>query len=983
MPKIRSLYSAATLRTLMHAFGMRAMPFFEFYDSLKEGSLGGEPPPEGYVDTFRDLSRLIVRTLTTEVSKAKLLEVTQQIRPLLHQLDLDQGSKHLYVRIAGLYASLIMDVAADQEVFLTTIPSGSVGWVMLRMMSDKEQKVERLRRSDPAHFDAIQQTRTLRKEIDRRVEQAVVDLGMTPSKKMVMGRPVITGIDPISQDELVFTDDGEYATVPEFITKRRQEAQARKETTRVFPNIEDLRKFGDEEIDALTVGDIEYVAMTDDKAKSHNLTRIYPTKRMIDGTVVVVSGRYKGFLIDDLVNRAGRMIEGVAYDMDPKSGLPVVMETKDPNTGNPVVRANREPYVTVGSKGDLYLRIPATKQYTAVRNAVAELSKIVPSLQYEAGSRKAVFTFTPAEFAAVREALGGVALSKSAAKALQEHFAGMAKHELALSASNLQHFDTDRIGGFKPGKRLFHKQKEAMAWLESNGHSGVMALGTGVGKTSLALASMQKMVRDGLLGEDQQFLYVCPPALRGNLPKEMEAFLEDPKALRSRVRIMTYPEFAKATKADPDFALHYAAVMFDEAQALKNPTSGTAAAAMALRHPKKILFTASPMEKSPMEVFSLVAVTNNLNLNTREGRAQIKAFRKRFCEEVGGKIIGIKNDPVTARDFRIWVKQNLYFADKRDVEEIALPELHATSVAVTMHPEIEARYRQVSSGIANVIKGMVAKYRDRSISATDPAIESARIKLAKQFRALFNLINFPESIVPGASNPKVEHVVSILDERVGSGRRTLLFTDSPDLAKNTAKSLSERFPVHYHAECAADTIRIWRTGSVVKTYPAQEYTEGDRTWPKTEWKGYVLDRVISPRPDIMSCVLTSTYSTGQNLQSFDTVVHLDRDAWNNETMKQRTARAWRTGQNHSVDEYTLDAVYANPDGDADTTIDQIAGYLQGLEADLFDRVIVESQTEALGKEWFGMKQVHSSFLEINRRLLELQMSPYATRLGRQ
>ena len=52
-----------------------------------------------------------------------------------------------------------------------------------------------------------------------------------------------------------------------------------------------------------------------------------------------------------------------------------------------------------------------------------------------------------------------------------------------------------------------------------------------------------------------------------------------------------------------------------------------------------------------------------------------------------------------------------------------------------------------------------------------------------------------------------------------------------------------------------------------------------------------------------------------------------------------------------------------------------------LEAELFDRVIVESQSEALGKEWFGMKRLHSSFVALNRRVLELAMSPYATRLG--
>lgn len=976
----RTLFSSAARRALLQAFGVRAMPFFDLYDLLRGGSLGDPPPAEGYVDAFRASSRMAFRLLTSEATRAKFHDSTTLMRPLLAQLDAGQDAHHTYIRLAGLLGSLIVDVATDRGVYLTTMSAGSVGWVVFRVMSAREQKLEELRRNDPATFETVQKSRSFMRELDRRVEKEILAQGWVPARKEIFGRPVLTGTDPISQDELVFDLDGDLLTIPEYISKRKRDSAARKKLTKVFPDIGELRKFGDDEIATFTVGDVEYLALTDDKVKSSALTRIYPTKKTIDGDVIVVEGRYKGLFFDDLVNRAGRMIEGVAYDVDPKSGVPVSMEATDA-AGNLTVRASREPYVTVGSTGQLFLRIPSNRQHTATRNAIAELAKLVPTIQYEEGSRKSAFTFRPEDFAAVREALGGMALSQAAAQLCQKFFAEQAKHELALSEDNLRHFSADKIGGFKPGVKLFHKQKQAMAWLESRKHSGVVALDTGVGKTILAVASMQKMVRDGLLEEGQQFLYVCPAALRGNLPKTIEEVVDNPASLGGRVRVMSYAEFTKAAKSDPTFATRYAAVLFDEAQALKNPSSGAASAAMKLQHPRKILLTASPMEKSPMEVLSLVAVTTGQDLNTTEGRALVRAFRKRFCEEVGGKVIGIKNDPTTARDFRVWVKQNLYFADKRDVEEIALPQLRATTTTVQMDAAIEPMYREASREIATTIKGMVSKYRDRNPAATDPAIESARIKLAKQFRVLFNLINFPEKFVPGARNPKLDEATRIIDERVGAGRRTLLFTDSPELANTTARSLSQRFPVHLHAECASDAIRVWQSGQVVKTYKPEEYRDEDRVWAKGEWKGFVLDRVVTPNASFLTCLLTSTYAVGQNLQAFDTVVHLDRDGWNNETMKQRTARAWRTGQTRSVDEYVLDAVYAEPAGDEDTTLDQIAGYLQGVEADLFDRVILESQSEALGKEWFSMRRLHSSFVELNRRVLELSLSPYATKIG--
>lgn len=979
-PPARSLFSMAARQKLVRAFGIRAMPFFDFYDAVR-ATAGGAPVPEGgFVSEFRLASRLIARLLTREPTRSLLADVVSRIRPPLARIDAGRGTRLAFLQVAEMLSALLPTVAADREVHLAMMSSGAPGWVAFRQMNPREEKLDDLQRHDPAMFETVQKSRDVVRQLDRKIEEEVTGGGMVHSRKEILGRPVSVGTDPVSGDEYVFDVDGEMLTVPAYIQKRRKELDARKGQQRVFPDLDELRTLTEEEIAAFTTGEVEYVALTDDKAKAHALTRIYPTKTTVDGDQVVVSGRYKGFLLDDLVNRSGRMVEGVAYDLDPKSGLPVPMETKNPD-GTLNVRSNREPYVTTTAKGLLYIRIPGSRPYTAVRNAVADLAKLIPSLRYEEGSRKSAFTFEPKDFSAVREALGGLALSTAAMRLLRDFFAQLAKHELATAAENLKFFGTEQIGGFKPGRQLYVKQKEGMAWLESRGHSGVVALDTGVGKTSLAIASMQKVLRDGLLEEGQKFLYVCTTSLRGNLPKEIQGFIEDPKALLDRVDILTYAEFTKRVAADPDFAARYAAVFFDEAQALKNPTSGPAAAAMRLNHKKKILLTASPMEKSPMEAFVLVSISDNKDLNTQEGRAESRAFRKRFCEEVGGKIVGIKNDPLTQRDFRVWLKQHLYFADKRDVEEVALPQLRVSTVTVEMQPEVEALYRDAAKGIERVLHGMVAKYRDRDPDADDPAIEAARVKLAKEFKALFDLVQFPERVVPGAKNPKVEQAVAIIDERVSAGRRTLVFTDSPDLARVSAGELSVRFPAHLHAECLAGTIRVWQSGEVVQTYGPRAYVDGDRTWAKRDWKTFVLDRVISPRPDFLTCTLTSTYAVGQNLQAFDTVIHLDRDAWNNETMKQRTARAWRNGQTHSVDEVILDAVYADPKGDKDETLDQIVGHLQQLESDLFDQVIIASQTEALGKEWFDMKRLHSSFVELNRRVLELMASPYARRVG--
>jgi hypothetical protein len=153
---------------------------------------------------------------------------------------------------------------------------------------------------------------------------------------------------------------------------------------------------------------------------------------------------------------------------------------------------------------------------------------------------------------------------------------------------------------------------------------------------------------------------------------------------------------------------------------------------------------------------------------------------------------------------------------------------------------------------------------------------------------------------------------------------------------------------------------------------------------KSDWKVIVL-RLVQNDPTIDSLVLTSTYATGQNLQSFSNVIHLDRDTWSNETMKQRSARAWRAGQNESVNEFTLDTVYTTPtaDVDADLTLDKIRGIMQKMDDTLFNEVVIQAQGERLGEAWEGTKRERSLLHDVSRKMLERSLSPYASHLGDQ
>jgi hypothetical protein len=973
------LISGRAYRVLFKEFKSRLMPFFDLYGLLHAHSLEEAPaPPEGFSEAFRGYSRLVFTSLRSPEAENEFSALASKLRPMLNRIDSGASDHALAVRVGQVYAQLIQTVTQDREIYLTLKPSGR--WFFLRMMGDKEQQIERLKKEDPELYDTLQKSKEVSKTLDLEVEKAIAGAGMIPSRKWIMGRPAHIGADPVTKEEVVFTEDGAVTPVDDYVAKRKQNLRAQREQERVFPeDLDQLRKVSATEIEQVASQPVSYVALTDDVAKSSAVTRIYPVKK-INGNDVVVDGRFKGFLVPDLVNAAGRLIEGVAYDFDPKLGRPIPIETKNRDGSINIRSLQREPYVTV-SQGKLLLRIPSVGEYTTHRNRVAELQKLIPSMKYIEHSRKSLYTFEPKDFSAVRNALGGLSFSTAAMKLIRAYFVELAKHELATSNENLKNYEAEAIGGFRQDTKLLTKQKESLAWMESRGNSGVIALDTGVGKTLTALAAIQKMRRDG--SAEARFLYVCPPTLRGNLIKEAYQFMEDPKTFLKQVDIMSYRQFTMEMQKNPELGKQYEAIFFDEAHELKNPTSDQTKAAMSMKHPRKVLMTASPMERSPMEVFTLAAIADNIDLNTPEGRVAIRAFRKRFAEEVGGRIVGIKDDPTTLRDMRVWVRKSLFFADKRTVEEFVLPKLTKTTDTVTMDAEVEAKYRETASGISDVLRGLTLKYRDREISpeTQNKALETARIKLADLFSKLTKLSNLPEKVVPGARNHKLDRLVQIMDQKAGSMSRVVVFTDSPELAQAATEKLVERCPWTSHALALAGKIEIFKAGGSHDTYTKREYkdAEGNKI-PAKDWQLYIMKTLVAGDHSVGSVTLTSAYSVGQNLQEFDTVIHLDRDTWNSETIKQRTARLWRQGQDKPVDEYTLDTVYQSPQSEVDSTLDQIRKYVQELESDLFDSVVIESQTEALGAEFFKMKRMHSSFFKLNRRMMEMALSPYIANL---
>lgn len=359
-------------------------------------------------------------------------------------------------------------------------------------------------------------------------------------------------------------------------------------------------------------------------------------------------------------------------------------------------------------------------------------------------------------------------------------------------------FRTEELGGFK--FELLELQKKSLAWMDARGDSGVCALDTGLGKTIIALSMVQKLTRDGTEedilevlnstgtseeevaareemqkkypnGTNGRFLYVAPSKnLLGNLDKEAKSFLTEkgykisgpkidsimatgPGSFQSGLNRKKDAELSLAVQRGgasgkvkienwPLEVTRYVAIIFDEAHEYMTKTKGASGKAfLGLRHPRKIVLTASPMAKEPMDAYLLASVVNNNDLSDtkspegRKRRRDMTAWKDRYCEVIGGRVVGAKRgEPSIERDLKAWSRQNLFFADKQSVvEKRARPPKLVSDrnnpgggTKVVMRPEVENAAREISKGVKTELEALYTTFQNRGYlpetqTVTDPA----------------------------------------------------------------------------------------------------------------------------------------------------------------------------------------------------------------------------------------------------------------------
>ncbi|MBL8684727.1 MAG: DEAD/DEAH box helicase [Myxococcales bacterium] len=418
-----------------------------------------------------------------------------------------------------------------------------------------------------------------------------------------------------------------------------------------------------------------------------------------------------------------------------------------------------------------------------------------------------------------------------------------------------------------PGLRctLRPYQEAGLAWLQfldELGVGGVLADDMGLGKTVTTLAYLsERKAREGA----KPTLVVAPSSVLGNWVRECERFAPDLRAAvmhgaqrgeilarASEWDVLVTSYALLRSDASALGSVDFRAVIFDEAQFLKNAASVTAESARALRAGTRLALTGTPVENHLGELWAILDLVNPSMLGTA------RDFEQRYAKPIASR------DEVSTARLRTITRPFVLRRTKREVLR-ELPEKEEITRVVPM----TAKQRALYDGMAALLREDIERdVRAKGVGASALNVLTALLRL-RQVACDPMLVDTAHENASG----KREAFMELARDLAREGRRALVFSQFVSLLSLWRESL-DREGIRYVYLDGATTDRDRRV---------RDFQEGDAP---------------------LFLISLKAGGTGLNLTAADTVIHLD-PWWNPAVEEQATDRAHRMGQTRKVTVYRL------------------------------------------------------------------------------
>ncbi len=402
-------------------------------------------------------------------------------------------------------------------------------------------------------------------------------------------------------------------------------------------------------------------------------------------------------------------------------------------------------------------------------------------------------------------------------------------------------------------------------FLRSNKFGGVLADDMGLGKTLQTLMLLLKDLQENKVRKTS--LLVVPASLLHNWLAEAKKFTPDLRVViyagkdraivRSAFKIYDLVVTSYAT-ARIDCALlqkiDFNYLIFDEAQALKNPNSATTKALANLHSRHRLALTGTPVENSLQDLWSIFNVVMPGFLGSQ------KYFSEKFVSEIERK----------GNEQQVIKLKGLInpFMLRRKKEQVAkdLPEKVEQIISCTMTEEQESLYESVKSSFRNEILQTIEEH----------GMAKSSMVLLRGLTKLRQIANHPKMIDPtyAFSSGKFEQLIDMIDTSLAEGHKILVFS---------------QFVKHL---------------AIVQDYLIEqkiEYHYLDGSTPAEERQRRVTQFNTEDKKQIFLISLKAG-GVGLNLTSADYVILLD-PWWNPAVEQQAIDRSHRIGQLRTVFAY--------------------------------------------------------------------------------
>ena len=414
-------------------------------------------------------------------------------------------------------------------------------------------------------------------------------------------------------------------------------------------------------------------------------------------------------------------------------------------------------------------------------------------------------------------------------------------------------------------------QEQGLSWLRfihDIGSGGVLADDMGLGKTVQTIAlllSLKQEKKDHSL----KSLIVAPTSVVTNWVREIERFgpslttalwhgagrKEQKDELESaNVIITSYALLRRDIDLLKKLKLDYA--ILDEAQAIKNPLSATAAAAKDLGAERRLALTGTPIENRLSEIWSIFEFVSPGLLGP------LPKFEEKYARPID------QGDGKAAARLRAAIHPFILRRTKMEVAKDLPPKIEIDKV-IDLAPDQRAIYMQVLREVRAQVMGEVERI---GVAKSQLHILAGLTKL-RQAACDPRLLGLPREFSHDDSG-KLSALRELVDEVESGGHKVLVFSQFVSMLKLVRDALDE------------DKIRY-------------EYLDGSTIDRAERVERFQMDPTVP-----VFLISLKAGGSGLNLTAADTVIHFD-PWWNPAVEDQASDRAHRIGQTKVVTVYRL------------------------------------------------------------------------------